>query len=95
MCENIKRTNTRAISGIKFLLDDKIIGGSFSEIKVWYIEFGICSQTLNNGSIHFINSIVQISNLIKASGDNKIIIWNINSDKTLKPISAHPKLIYF
>jgi hypothetical protein len=55
MCENIKRTNTRAISGIKFLLDDKIIEGSFSEIKVWYIEFGICSQTLKNGSTHFIN----------------------------------------
>jgi WD40 repeat protein len=49
------------------------------KIRVWDIEFGQCLQTLNVGHTGYIRAIVQITNEIITTGNEKgkIIIWKL------------------
>ena len=92
----ILRVHISSVTSITESLDDKIIGGSDSEIEVWDIESGKCLKTLNNGHTEYIREILQISNEIIASCDDggKIIIWNINNGETLKTVNANSDRIW-
>jgi len=67
-CLKILRGHFNQVLSITLILDEKIISGSFSEIKILNIVSEICLQTLNVGHTGVICSIVKISNEKIASG---------------------------
>ena len=95
-CLKILRGHETSVSSMAVISDEKIISGSYCEIKVWDFESGACLQTLNIGHIHYIHSIIKIINAKIASCDHsgKIIIWNKENGELLKIIDAHSDSIY-
>jgi len=95
-CLKILRGHTRQVTSLSVISDDKIVSGSYKEIKVWDVESEACLQTLNMGHNHFVKSIVKLSNekMVSSDDDGKIIIWNINNGLTSKTIYAHTDSIF-
>ncbi len=59
-CLKILHGHANDISYVKIISNERIISGSYKEIKIWDIDSGVCLRTLL-GNSNYIKGIVQLS----------------------------------
>jgi WD40 repeat protein len=89
------KTNSCVLNScVAVLSDEKIIGSSKFEIKICNVESKTCLRSFNVGFTNYIESFIQLSNVVSCSSDKTIKVWDIETSVCLNTLEYHDGGVY-
>jgi WD40 repeat protein len=89
------KTNSCVLNScVAVLSDEKIIGSSKFEIKICNVESKTCLRSFNVGFTNYIESFIQLSNVVSCSSEKTIKVWDIETSVCLNTLEYHDGGVY-
>lgn len=78
-CTSTIQAHSDSVSCLELLSNERVISGSYGEIKIWNIATNSCINTLS-GQFNWVRCLQPILNdrIISGGGDQTIKIWYLN-----------------
>lgn len=93
-CESILEGHKSKVYALHQLIDNRLVSGSFREIKIWDLTNNECLSTLTGHTNSVFALINSKDNLLISAGDNTLKLWDVSSYNCLSTLSGHNDIIY-